>query len=243
MLSTSSPGLIVAASGCGPATRLARSLARHDQTVALLSDQPGESHPGLTQLHCAFDSAAAVDAGFAQAVARLGTVRHVVFSAVPQAAVQTAAIGALSLAEWNSACHATVKAALYGLQAAQRRIPGLAAFTLLGPNVSLTGAAGLVPLCTAVEAQRTLAKAAARQWGAHGLRVNWVALAAPEFDDAFAAMRLPEVPELGPPPPALGRRIDIDTDVLPAVEFLGSPAARGMTGLTINLDGGHWMLP
>jgi NAD(P)-dependent dehydrogenase (short-subunit alcohol dehydrogenase family) len=70
-----------------------------------------------------------------------------------------------------------------------------------------------------------------------------VALAAPEFDDAFAAMRLPEVPELGPPPPALGRRIDIDTDVLPAVEFLGSPAARGMTGLTINLDGGHWMLP
>ena len=43
-----------------------------------------------------------------------------------------------------------------------------------GPSVALVGAAGLVPLITLAEAQRTLVKSAARQWGRHGMRLNWV---------------------------------------------------------------------
>jgi NAD(P)-dependent dehydrogenase (short-subunit alcohol dehydrogenase family) len=243
MTSSSSPGVIVAACGRGPATHLARTWAARGRSVVLIGDAESSSAPNLTPVRCDFASTAAVEAAFADAVRTLGPVHEVVYSALPAAALTCQELDGLPLERWQAASHGCVKPVLYGLQAAARQLPAPLAFTLLGPHVSLTGAAGGVALCTGVEAQRSLAKAAARQWGRRGIRVNWVSIAAPEFDPAFGDWVLPEVPELGPPPPALGRRIELDGDVLPVLEFLGGPAARGMTGLTINLDGGDWMLP
>lgn len=242
--STAADGIVVAACGLGPAPRLARGLAAQGLRVALLSDQPADDDTaGLYRVPTHFGSRAAVDQAFAQAAQRLGGIGQVVLSALPPAAAQAAAITDMAQGDWAAASHATVKAVLYGLQAAGARMSTGGAITLLGPNVSLVGAAGLVPLCAAVEAQRSLAKAVARQWGGRGIRINWVAIASREFDAAFGALRLPDIPELGPPPPALGRRIDIEADVLPLLRFLGSAGAAGMTGATINLDGGDWMLP
>jgi NAD(P)-dependent dehydrogenase (short-subunit alcohol dehydrogenase family) len=208
-----------------------------------LTDHPVDTDLGLMQVQCDFHSAGTVDAGFAQAVKMLGTVREVVFSALPSPSLTSAELTTIAIDHWRAAAHASAKLVLHGLQSAARHLDGPFSFTLLGPNVGLTGAAGLVPLCTAIEAQRTLAKSAARQWGARGIRINWLAISAPEFDAAFGRMDLPAGPELGPPPSALGRSIDLEADVLPVLEFIGSPAAQGMTGLTINLDGGNWMLP
>ena len=42
---------------------------------------------------------------------------------------------------------------------------------------------------------------------------------------------------------ALGRPLDLVTEIAPVIEFFGSPAGRVMTGATVMLDGGEWMVP
>lgn len=242
MSNHTSTGLIVVACGRGPAIRLARAWASRGRQVALLSDTPVDTTPGLTPIPCSFASGAEVQDAMARAAALVGGLHEVVLSVLPAAALNVAEVATMAPQTWEVA-HDTFKPALYGVQAVALLADGPCALTLIGPNVSLIGAAGLVPLCTGVEAQRTLVKASARQLGTRGIRVNWVAIGSMEFDADFGDVALPAVPELGPPPPALGRRLDIVEDVLPAIEFLGSPAARGITGHTMNLDGGDWMLP
>ena len=42
---------------------------------------------------------------------------------------------------------------------------------------------------------------------------------------------------------ALGRPLDTQREIVPVIEFLGSAAGRAMTGATLMLDGGEWMVP
>ena len=42
---------------------------------------------------------------------------------------------------------------------------------------------------------------------------------------------------------ALGRPLDLASEIAPVIEFLGSAAGRVMTGATLMLDGGEWMVP
>jgi NAD(P)-dependent dehydrogenase (short-subunit alcohol dehydrogenase family) len=114
---------------------------------------------------------------------------------------------------------------------------------LVGPSTALVGAAGLVPLLTLAEGQRSLIKSAARQWGRHGMRLNWVGVAPRHYAPMLAEAPVPAVPELGPPPPALGRVPEPSTDVADVIAWLGSEGARGITGASFNLDGGDWMVP
>ena len=44
-------------------------------------------------------------------------------------------------------------------------------------------------------------------------------------------------------PVALGRRPDAAADLAGALEYLASPAGRAVTGATLCLDGGEWMVP
>ena len=97
---------------------------------------------------------------------------------------------------------------------------------VLGPTAALVGAPGLVPLLTLAEAQRTLVKSAARQWGGHGIRLHWLGLAAPHYSEALSEARIPPVPELGPPPPALGRVPDVETDAAELIALLAGAGAR-----------------
>jgi hypothetical protein len=85
-------------------------------------------------------------------------------------------------------------------------------------------------------------KSAARQWGQKALRLNWLALADANYPQ-LAGATIPEVPELGPPPPALGRGPEVGDAVAALVAFFGGPAASALTGATLNADGGNWMVP
>ena len=42
---------------------------------------------------------------------------------------------------------------------------------------------------------------------------------------------------------ALGRAPDPRTEIAPTLAFLASKAGRAMTGATLMLDGGEWMVP
>lgn len=190
-----------------------------------------------------FSSRDAVEAAFAAAAARSGPADLVVHAAAGTGALASTALTALDLDGFHRTADAPLRATLYTLQASERMMKERGgAIVVVGPALSLVGAEGLVALSTCAEGQRALVKSAARQWGQRGVRVNWVGVA----DARYAAALIgkgPEAPELGPPPCALGHTPEFAADVAPVLGFLGSDAARGLTGATITLDGGEWMTP
>src|ERR1700737_1014251 len=71
---------------------------------------------------------------------------------------------------------AEMRGLLQGLQQVHAPVRDRAGtVVLVAPTVSQEGAAGLVPYATAVEGQRLMAKAAARQWASDGISVLIVA--------------------------------------------------------------------
>lgn len=129
--------------------------------------------------------------------------------------------------EWMARCDAPLAAAIDAAQAAHRRLrrPG-GRLIFVVPSLGQTGAAGLVALATASEGVRSLAKTAARQWGAEDINVSCVArhVAGP----AVAASSLP--------------RPTVD-DVAATVALLASPHASAITGATLTVDGGTVLVP
>jgi NAD(P)-dependent dehydrogenase (short-subunit alcohol dehydrogenase family) len=222
--------VLVAMSGMPLARKLVQGLKRHGARVV--------------EIRAAFADRAQAEAALVDAARDLGGADLIVHASATPAALTPRTIDTLSGEDWNAAVHRSALATLYCLQAAhacQRESGG--AVVVIGPSTALVGAGGLVPLVTLAEAQRTLVKSAARQWGALGMRLNWVGIAPAQYDPALAEAPLPQTPELGPPPPALRRVPDAELDVADVVAWLGSPGANAVTGATLNLDGGDWMLP
>ena len=114
---------------------------------------------------------------------------------------------------------------------------------LVAPTASQEGAAGLVPYTTAVEAQRLLAKSAARQWGADGPtvlivapRLGVVAADGPTSVDGTDADRTAPVLDAG----------SFSAEAVAGVVSLlvsAPPASRPLSGATIAVDGGALMAP
>jgi 3-oxoacyl-[acyl-carrier protein] reductase len=132
--------------------------------------------------------------------------------------------------DWEARGEDVLRSALWSCQGARDLMPARGGrIVLVTPTAGLVGAAGRVPLATAAEGMRSLAKVAARQWGSAGITVNCVAVAV----DAV---------EGGPLAPALGRSVDVRRDVAPAVALLAGESARAVTGVTIPVDGGVVMM-
>lgn len=187
------------------------------------------------------DPAAAYDA-FAAADRTLGGLDLVVHASAMAPATTPAEFDTLSEADWRQATQRSLLGTVSCLQAAHRRMGARGgAVIVFGPSMALVGAPGLVALATLAEAQRTLVKSAARQWGGRGLRLNWIGVPATLYASSLQEARVPCVPELGPPPPALGRAPALDAEVADVVAWLSR--ARGVTGATLTLDGGDWMVP
>jgi NAD(P)-dependent dehydrogenase (short-subunit alcohol dehydrogenase family) len=166
-----------------------------------------------------------------------------VLSMIPASLLRAGAIHEVPGELWTETLQAAALGTLYALQACHRLLQATGGtIVLVGPALSLVGAPRLCGLSTLLEAQRALAKSAARQWGRCGIRVHWIALGcAGNYGDLNLAS-IPVGPELGPPPPALGRVPD-NSDIAPLIAFLGSSGASFLTGTTLVADGGNWMVP
>ena len=116
---------------------------------------------------------------------------------------------------WEERCEAVVLDALHRVQEAFSSFEGRGGrIVFVMPSVSLVGAVGLVPLTTALEGVRALAKSAARQWAEHGITVNCVV-----------------------------GDIERREEIAGVVDFLAGDAGGAITGQTIVVDGGSVMLP
>jgi NAD(P)-dependent dehydrogenase (short-subunit alcohol dehydrogenase family) len=169
----------------------------------------------------------------------------VVFAHLDPAGFSTAAITQLSEDQWDHACERSLRHAFIALQQVHALVADGAAVVLVLPSVGSVGVGGLVPLCSAVEGIRVMAKAVARRWGARSVTVNTIEVELATFilggvDDPAATASLPQVPVLGAP--ALPAAPILD-DVIGLVEFFASPAGRAVTGAFLMADRGTVMLP
>jgi NAD(P)-dependent dehydrogenase (short-subunit alcohol dehydrogenase family) len=126
---------------------------------------------------------------------------------------------------WSAAALDPVAATTRTLQAAVRDGGRPMRILVVVPSEGLVGASGHVAACTAGEAQRALAKGAARTWGGDDVTVN--VLAVPMASEA-------QVRTAALPP---------GDDVVANALWLLSDGARRTTGVTIVADGGTTMLP
>jgi 3-oxoacyl-[acyl-carrier protein] reductase len=136
---------------------------------------------------------------------------------------------------WDAHGEALLRTALHDCQRAHATLRDRGGRIVLAtPTIALVGATGLAPFAMAAEGMRTLAKAAARQWGAVGITVNCVA---PSLD-IFGIRHDAD----GSVVPALGRMPTLD-DVVAVVASLLGDAGATITGTTITVDGGIVMAP
>ncbi len=238
---------LVAGGGRGIGRGIALGLADQGAAVAVLGpsgegvaaeilDGGGRAAAGA----CTFESPAETATAFARAAAELGGLNLVVHAVVEPAALVPTSLVDTDEDLWDAAAEAPLRAALWSCQAA---LPHLAerggTIVLVTPTLAMTGAAGLVAYATAVDGQRALAKSAARLWGAHGIRVNCVAPPVEAMADGSAG----GADESGVNRAALGRAPDPRGDVAPVIALLASDAGHFVTGATLAVDGGDWMVP
>ncbi|MBU6329789.1 MAG: SDR family oxidoreductase [Acidobacteria bacterium] len=172
-------------------------------------------------------------------------ITTVVFAHLDPSGFRTAAITELTEPAWDTACERSLRHAFVALQQVHALVADGTPIVLVLPNVGAVGVAGLVPLCSAVEGIRVMAKAMARRWGARGITVNTieVELAAFILGDLGAegaGTAVPEVPVLGSPALAPGSAV---ADVVGLIDLLASPEGRAVTGAFLMADRGTVMLP
>jgi NAD(P)-dependent dehydrogenase (short-subunit alcohol dehydrogenase family) len=96
------------------------------------------------------------------AAAAAAPVTTLVMAHLDPAAFAATPLVELSETEWDDAAERSLRAAFVVLQQVHAVVPDGARVVLVLPTVAASGAAGLVPLCTAVEGIRVMAKAVAR---------------------------------------------------------------------------------
>jgi NAD(P)-dependent dehydrogenase (short-subunit alcohol dehydrogenase family) len=181
-----------------------------------------------------FPSRAAVAATFNEVASAHGPIDVVVHAHIPATALRAESLAEMIEGDWEARGEELLRAALFVVQAAfaQLRERG-GRIVLLTPTAGLEGAAGFTPIATATEGMRSLAKSAARQWGARGVTVNCLA---PPLSLFGADVADPVNP------PALGRG-PTGEDLARAIALLAGDDALAITGATIPIDGGVVMLP
>jgi 3-oxoacyl-[acyl-carrier protein] reductase len=131
----------------------------------------------------------------------------------------------LSQEEWAAVAEAPLRRALHVLQRAHQSLRGNGGrIVVLLPSLVMTGAAGVAAASAAAEGYRSLAKAAARAWGAERIAIQCVLVPT-------------DINRPGLQPPALQSAPDL-ASVLAA---LLDPRLDLVTGLTLAADGGIWM--
>jgi NAD(P)-dependent dehydrogenase (short-subunit alcohol dehydrogenase family) len=170
-------------------------------------------------------------------------VELVVLAQLDPAGFATAPITAITEQQWDDTCERSLRRAFIALQQAHDLVADGTPIVLILPNVGAVGVAGLVPLCTAVEGIRVMAKAVARRWGARSITVNTIGVELAAFmlgDTEDRSGTVPPVPVLGSPALPASSAVD---DVVGLIEVFESPAGHAVTGAFLMADRGTVMLP
>lgn len=246
--------LAVVGAAPGPAEDLAVALAGLGEDVVLVPSPEGAGARGRADdgpaggsgsRHLAEPWDRAAPGGLVASLAACGgdapALRAAVWAWTPPSSTTPAAFDTVDEAAWEAAAEAPVRECLAFLQGARRHFGGRpGSLVVLVPTMALLGPPpGLVAWATAAEGQRTLMKSAARNWSPEGLRSYAVAvtpdLLAPPGTDGG---RL----RIGLPPPGFGERPTM-ADVARVVATVTGPGFTSVTGGTVGVDGGQWMVP
>ncbi len=165
-----------------------------------------------------------------------GRVNLVIIPVTDPGGLVPAALADMDDAEWDRRCEAPLRAMRIALQTAYKALHGHGGrIILLVPTISMNGAEGFAPFSAVGEGARSLAKAAARGWGAEGITVNCLALTSeqlcPGEEGKPAETKVPK---------ALGRLPELDTEIAGFIAALVAGPAI-LTGATLALDGGSLM--
>ncbi len=144
----------------------------------------------------------------------------------------------LSLDDWRTVLATNLDSAFYLVRAAVplMRRSGPGAIVLVSSINAERGKVGLAPYAASKAGMNALARTAARELGAFGIRVNAVA---PGWIETPMTDRLPEeLRQRARDESALGRMGQAD-DVARAVLFLTTEWSRHVTGQVLRVDGGQ----
>ena len=214
-----------------------RTLAKCERTAAEIADAGGRA----IALSCDVGKREEVEAVVAETVARLGGVTFLVNNAHtsrPQTLIADVTDKDMAIAMKGTS------GALYFLQACLPHLPErLGRVINLGSVSGTRGDAGFAAYAMAKEAVRALSRVAARELGPRGITVNTICPLSEspgmeymrEKDSAF-------VPALESGT-VLGRIGSSEDEVGATAAFLCSDAGGYITGQTINVDGGTWIVP
>lgn len=229
-------GIALACGGAGWTVWIAARREAEGTAVATEVDRRGGRGRFV---QCDAGDAASVDAAIATVLARDDRLDGVVHNAISGLSPKPGVLADLPLADFKDHVAVSLRGSYLLARAAFPHLRGHAgAMVFLTSEAGFEGKARLPAYAAVKAAQRGLARALAREWGPHGVRVNCIAPLAstPAMVRAFEMDPAMEKRAMGRNP--LARLGDAEADIGPVVRFLLSDEARYVTGHTVMVDGG-----
>lgn len=215
---------VLVVGGGDPAAVLAAELPGK---VLLVTPEPGDVGDGFV------DSLTRSDG---TPVDGLDLVVHALY---PEQSRIPAPVEEMTADDWAAACDDPLEAAIRLARGAHRHLAARrGTMVVCVPLVGTAGAANLVALAALAEGLRILARSLARSWGSDQIRAHAVTLHPSMFLPAEHAAAAVDATALHDP--ALGR-LPSAAEIASLIDSLAGPAAAGLTGASLVMDGGTWM--
>jgi len=233
-------GIALAAAADGAAVAVT---ARRIGTAQAVADEIAARGGRAVALTCDVGNRASVEAAIADTIGTFGKLDGLVHNAVSGYSSEPVAIEDVPDDNWADQLRVSFRGTFYCAQAA---FPALresrGTLVVLTSNAGIEGNPSLAPYSAMKGAQRGFVKSLAREWGPLGIRVNGIAPVAltPAMDKFFELH--PHMAPVISNRAALGRIGDCETDIGSGVVFLLGEQSRFVSGQTLILTGGAYML-